>query len=100
MASELAEEVKSLLRLHEVSQELSTSWGLEVVQYCPTCGYLDEELHTENIVIEYIRGRENSVDDVEELRGRLEAVSAIVSDACAFGEDISALKVLEAVRGT
>jgi hypothetical protein len=39
------------------------------------------------------------VAEVEELRGRLEAVCAVLSDACAFGEDISALKVLEAVRG-
>lgn len=59
--AELAEEVKSLLRLHEVSWELSTSWGLEVVRYCHTCGYLDEELHTENIVIEYLTGQENSI---------------------------------------
>lgn len=54
--AELAEEVRSLLRLHDVSLELSTSWGLEIVQYCPTCGYIGEELHTENIVIEYLRG--------------------------------------------
>lgn len=39
------------------------------------------------------------VAEIERLNGRLEAVCAIVSDACAFGEDISALRVLEAVRG-
>ncbi len=54
--AELAEEVRTLIRLHDVSLELSTSWGLEFVQYCPTCGYIGEELHAENIVVEYLRG--------------------------------------------
>lgn len=39
------------------------------------------------------------VEEVEELRARQEAVCAIVSDAVAFGEALSALKILEAVRG-
>ena len=56
MKTELAEEVKSLLLLHDVSLEVSMSWGLEVVQYCPTCGYLEEDLHKEKIVIEYLQG--------------------------------------------
>lgn len=36
---------------------------------------------------------------VRTLEGRLEAVCGIVSDECAFGEAIPALKLLEAVRG-
>lgn len=39
------------------------------------------------------------VAEIERLNGRLEAVCAIVSDACAFGEGLSALRILEAVRG-
>ncbi len=47
-----------------------------------------------------IRGEASElIDEVEELRGRLEAVCDIVSDACAFGENLSALRILEAVRG-
>lgn len=37
--------------------------------------------------------------EVRSLRRRLEAVSAVVSDAAAYGEDLDAGKVLEAVRG-
>lgn len=59
MASDHVEEVRSLLRLHDVSIELSTSWGLEYVQYCPSCGYIDEEFHTERIVVEYLKGPDN-----------------------------------------
>jgi len=39
------------------------------------------------------------IEEVESLRGRLEAVCGVVSDAAAFGDDISALRVMEAVRG-
>ena len=39
------------------------------------------------------------VAEVECLRGRLEAVCDVVSDACAFGDDVPALRVMEAVRG-
>jgi hypothetical protein len=56
MDSTRLEEVRSLLKLHDVSLELSTSWGLEVVQYCPSCGYIEEEFHTERMVIEYLDG--------------------------------------------
>ena len=37
--------------------------------------------------------------EVARLEGRLEAVCGVVSDACAFGEAIPALAILEAVRG-
>jgi hypothetical protein len=37
--------------------------------------------------------------EVERLRGRLEAVCAVVSDAAAFGEPVSSVAVMEAVRG-
>lgn len=37
--------------------------------------------------------------EVEMLRGRLEAVCDVVSDSAAYGDDIAAAKVLEAVRG-
>jgi hypothetical protein len=39
------------------------------------------------------------IEEVERLRGRLEAVERLVLDACAYGDDISALRVLEAARG-
>lgn len=39
------------------------------------------------------------VSEVRNLRGRLQAVCDVLSDAAAFGDDIPAGKVLEAVRG-
>jgi len=48
---------------------------------------------------EIVNDARDLVEEVERLNGRLEAVCAIVSDACAFGEDLSALRILEAVRG-
>lgn len=40
------------------------------------------------------------VAEVERLNGRLEAVCDAVSDACAFGEPVSSVAVMEAVRGS
>lgn len=39
------------------------------------------------------------VAEVRNLRGRLDAVCGVLSDAAAYGDDIPAAKVLEAVRG-
>ena len=64
---------------------------------------MDEEKELERVIV--LAENSESMDairlaaEVRRLRGRLEAVERLVLGAIGYGDNVNALKVLEAVRG-
>lgn len=76
-------------RLEQVKEDLRK---LENGDYYDTNDYAGALSETGSLAQEL-------VEEVETLRGRLQAVCDVLSDAEAYGEDVDPGKVLEAVRG-